>query len=127
MIHLRLPLPCTVNSMYRAFPMNVGGRVIFKQILSKRAREKRKLLVAAIHQQLGGLPVAMTGSVQVTYTVTPRDRRIPDADSHAKHLLDCLQAAGVFLNDRQVVQISTERLEPKFPGHVDVQVWEVPE
>ncbi len=126
MIHLKnLPLPCTVNSMYRAFPMNVKGRVIFKQILSKRARDRRKLFVAAVHEQLGGAPVPMTGSVQITYTVTPRDKRIPDADAHAKHLLDCLQHAGVYLNDQQVVHINVERLQPKFPGSIDVQINEI--
>jgi crossover junction endodeoxyribonuclease RusA len=127
-IHLKgLPLPCTLNSMYGVMPIPVKGRIIFKKVLTKRARERRKLFMAAIHEQLGGPPVPMTGAVQVTYTITPRDRRTPDVDAYEKSLLDCLQHAGVYLNDSQVVQCSKERLEPKFPGGIDVQINEVPE
>lgn len=126
MIHLRLlPLPCPLNALYMPIPIRVGGRVVQKLVNSKRARDRKKLLVAAIQQQLGGKPEPMTKGVQVTYTVTPRDRRTPDVDAYEKHLLDCLQAAGVYANDKQVMQVSKERLEPQFPGHIDVQVWEV--
>ena len=126
MIHLRnLPLPCPLNRLYRAMPMTKGGRHFSVQVLSKQARQKRDLVVAAIHEQLGGRPAPMCGMVQVSYTITPRNKRTPDVDAYEKHLLDCLQKAGVFPNDKQVVQISKERLEPKFPGHLDVQVWEV--
>ena len=127
MIHLNgLPLPCTINSMYRAIPIRLGKRVVLKQVLSKRARERRKLLVATILDRLGGTPVALRGPVQVTYTITPRDRRVADVDAYEKHLLDCLQHAGVIENDRQVVQVSKERLPtPQSPGHIDVQIWEI--
>jgi Holliday junction resolvase RusA-like endonuclease len=126
-IHLRdLPLPCPLNALYFPMPIRTkGGRMVNKMINSTRSRERKKLLVAAIQQQLGGAPEPMTGPVQVTYTVTPRDRRTPDVDAYEKHLLDCLQAAGVYANDKQVVQVSKERLEPKHPGSIDVQVWEV--
>ncbi|MBA3591752.1 RusA family crossover junction endodeoxyribonuclease [Methylibium sp.] len=128
MIHLsNLPLPCPVNQMYRALPIRVRGRTIARQVLSKRARVRRDLVVAAIWQQLGGRPVAMTGMVQATYTITPRDRRTPDVDAYEKHLLDCMAHAGVYLNDKQVAHVSKERLQPSFPGHVDVQVWQVGE
>ena len=127
MIHLRsLPLPCTINAMYGVMPIPVRGRIIYKKVLTKRARQRRDLLVAAIRQQLGGLPEPITGNVQITYTVTPRDRRTPDVDAYEKHLLDCLAHAGVYADDKQVVQISKERLPtPQSPGHIDVQIWEV--
>lgn len=111
--------------MYRAMPIYKNGRMIMIQVLSQQAREKRKLVVAAIHEQLGGAPEPMTGEVQVSYTITPRDRRLPDVDAFEKHLLDCLQHAGVYANDKQVVQASKERLEPQHPGHLDVQIWQV--
>lgn len=127
MIHLRaLPLPCPVNRLYRAVPMRLkSGHTISKQVLSKQARMRRDLVVAAIWKQLGGRPQPMTGDVQVSYTVTPRDRRTPDCDAHAKQLLDCLAHAGVIANDRQVVHIAVERLPPQHPGHLDVQISEV--
>lgn len=130
MIHLTgLPLPCPLNALYRAVPIRIGkgprARVVHKQVLSKRARECKNRLVFAIWQKLGGRPQALTGDVQVTYTVTPRDRRTPDVDAFEKHLLDCMQHAGIYANDKQVVQVSKERLAPSSPGHLDVQVWEV--
>jgi Holliday junction resolvase RusA-like endonuclease len=125
-IHLRaLPLPCTINSLYGVMPIHKNGRIISMKILTKRGRERGKLLVASIQQQLGGRPEPMTGPVQVSYTITPRNRKTPDVDAYEKHLLDCLQKAGVYENDRQVVQVSKERLEPKHPGHLDVQIWSV--
>lgn len=129
MIDLRkLPLPCPINSMHGVMPIRVKGRYVHMKVLSKRARDRRKMIVAAIWEVLGGKPVALTGDVQVSYTITPRDRRTPDVDAYEKHLLDCLQHAGVIANDKQVVQVSKERMPtPQSPGHLDVQVWEVGE
>lgn len=127
MIHLRnLPLPCPINALYRAVPIRLkNGRMIQKQVTSQRARVRRIELVAEIWKQLGGPPQPMKGDVQVTYTITPRDRRTADVDAYEKHLLDCLQHAGVYENDKQVVQVSKERLEPQHPGSLDVQIWEI--
>ena len=128
MIHLRaLPLPCPLNALHIPIPIRIGKRVVQKLVTSRRAREKAKALIAAIHEQLGGAPEPMTGPVQVSYTIAPRDRLTPDVDAYEKHLLDCLAKAGVYANDKQVVQVSKERLAPQFPGHLDVQVWEVSE
>lgn len=113
--------------MYRALVFRTKkGHVWSKPVLSKRARLRRESLVAAIWQQLGGRPEPITDPVQITYTITPRDKRTPDVDAFEKSLLDCLQHAGVIANDKQVVQVSKERLEAQSPGHLDVQIWEVP-
>lgn len=126
MIHLRrLPLPCPLNRLYRALPIHVRGRTFSKQVLSKQARIRRDALIAAILKQLGGRPVAMTGPIQVSYTVSPRDRRTPDIDAFEKQLLDCLALAGVYANDKQVAHVAKERLSPEFPGFIDVQISEV--
>ncbi len=128
MIDLRnLPLPCPLNALYFPIAMRVknGHRSFNKLVKSKRARERGKLLVIAIQQQLGGKPEPMKGDVQVSFTITPRDRRTPDCDAFHKHLLDCLQHAGVFVSDKQVVHVVAERLPPQHPGHVDVQISEV--
>lgn len=128
MIDLRdLPLPCPINAMYGVMPIRLkkSARTVPMKVLTKRARDRRKLMVAAIHEKLGGRPTPMRGYVQVSYTITPRDGRTPDVDAYEKHLLDCLAHAGVFFNDRQVLQVSKERLEKKFPGHIDVQISEI--
>lgn len=133
MLQLRLSLPCPLNRMYRAVPVfgvKRGVRFIkySMQVLSQRARQRRDLLVAEVWKQCGGRPVPMRGRVQVSYTVTPRDKRTPDVDAYEKHLLDTLAHASVYVNDKQVVQVSKERMEtPERPGRVDVTVWELNE
>ena len=126
MIRLTLSLPCPANRLYRAiaFKTKAGGR-FSKQILSKVARQKRDLLIAEVWEQLGGRPEPITGPVQVSYTVVPRDKRTPDVDAYEKHLLDCLTKAGVWNDDKQVIQVSKERIEPKHPGFLIVEIWEV--
>lgn len=100
---------------------------MFQKIVpSPRARERKKLIVAEIHRILGRGFTPMTGDVQIAYTITPRDRRTPDVDAYEKHLLDCLMAAGVYVDDKQVVQVSKERMPTaKHPGGVHVEIWEV--
>lgn len=121
-IRLELPLPCPVNAMWRSIQTGSYSRTV----LSKRARERRDLIVAAIHRQLGGPPEPMTGSVAVQMTVVPRDRRIPDVDAHVKHCLDCLAHAGIYADDRQVAALYVERMPtPQHPGSVTVEVWPI--
>jgi crossover junction endodeoxyribonuclease RusA len=97
-----------------------------RTVLSKRARERRDLIVEQIHQRLGGRPEPMAGSVAVQMTVTPRDKRTPDVDAHIKHLLDCLAHAGIYEDDRQVTAVYVERMPtPQHPGSVTVEVWPI--
>lgn len=112
----RLPLPCPVNALYRS-----AGR---RTVLSKRARERGDLIVATIHDLLGGAPEPMTGPVLLWYELHPRDKRTPDIDAHCKHLLDCLERAGVYEDDRQVESIQIQRMPPCHPGFLTVEVWE---
>lgn len=116
-----LPLPCPVNAMWRSVK---NGRYS-RTVLSKRARERRDLIVEEIHRRLGGPPQPMAGSVAVQMAVVPRDSRLPDVDAHIKHLLDCLAYAGVYEDDRQVSAVYVERLPPRHPGTVTVEVWPV--
>lgn len=120
MIRLRLPLACPVNRLWRT----VRGR----PVLSKDARVKRDLLVATIHDSLGGRPAAMAGPVAVQMTVVPRQnkgRQVPDVDAYAKHVLDCMTHAGVWLDDLQVETLTIHRLAPEGRGHIDLEVWPI--
>jgi Holliday junction resolvase RusA-like endonuclease len=122
-----LPLPCPLNALYRARAVRLrDGRVVQKMGVSRRARIRRDELLIAIWRQCGGRPVPMRCAVQISFTITPRDGRTPDCDAYHKHLLDCLAHASVIADDKQVMQISAERLPAKFPGHIDVQISEVP-
>lgn len=134
MIRLSLPLCCPLNSLYRALPFTVKGknggkdRHMARPVLSKRARIKRDELIAAIWKQLGGRPEAILGPISLQVMVYPRDRRTPDADAYAKHLMDILAKAGVYVNDKQVERVSFERApQPEFPGRMVVEIWAVGE
>ncbi len=132
MIRLELPLCCPLNSLYRALPFTVKGknggksRTLAHQVLSKRARIKRDELIYLICKHLGGRPEAMKGPVALQVMVYPRDRRTPDADAYAKHLMDILAKANVYANDKQVERMTFERHPvPEFPGRMVVEVWEL--
>jgi Holliday junction resolvase RusA-like endonuclease len=91
---LTLSLPCPVNRLWRQ-----GRGRTYK---SKEAKEKEKVILAEILDQLGGKPD--------TYTA----------------LLDTLEKAGVYNNDRQVVSIVARRLPiPQYPGRLEVTVDEI--
>lgn len=116
-----LPLPCRVNEYWSP----KGGRV--KGLTkSKKARESTKVLVSEIHERLGGKPSPLMGAVQVSIRWTPRNRVIADVDAYIKITLDALQHAGVYADDKQVVDVQCSReAVPKWPGHMDISVWAI--
>jgi Holliday junction resolvase RusA-like endonuclease len=108
--------------LYRAF---LGkGMKYPRSILSTEAREKRAKVCAHIINALKGRPM-LTCPLSLHYTIVPRDKRIPDIDFIEKHLLDCLQHAGVVANDRVICHITKERLAPCSPGWIDLTLTEV--
>jgi len=96
---LHLPYPPSINNYWIA-----RGNTRF---VSKRGRDF-KLAVqeyVAAHQlqSFGG------GAVTVDIVLRPRDARLMDIDNCIKPILDALQDAGLFDNDRQVHQVSITR------------------
>lgn len=130
-----IPLPCEVNRRHSncRFKIRKNRRTIYatKRVRSQWARSREKLVVAAIHEQLGGEPEPMTGPVMVQGSFHPRvnrNGRIADADAYTKELLDCLAKAGVYVDDSQVVMSPPiERLQPKGRGSMTIEVWEIAE
>jgi crossover junction endodeoxyribonuclease RusA len=53
----------------------------------------------------------------------PRD--IGDLDNLLKPLLDALEHAGVFENDKQVDDLRITRMHPVSAGAVEVHIWEI--
>jgi Holliday junction resolvase RusA-like endonuclease len=112
--------------MFYAFAIRSGAKKFTKKVLSGEYRKKRELLISEVWKQLGGKPAPMTGDVRMSYTITPRDKRTADVDAYEKTLLDGLQMAGVYLNDKQVVQISKERMPAAVhPGCIEVTIEEL--
>ena len=96
---LHLPYPPSINNYWIAS----GNR----RFVSKRGRDF-KLAVqqyVALHQ----LECFGDGQVMVNIVLRPRDARLMDIDNCIKPILDAMQDAGMFDNDRQVHQVSITR------------------
>lgn len=124
MITLTLPLPCPLNALYRAMPVKKGNHRFSMMVKSKRGREREVLLVSEIRKQLGGSGPGWTAA-QASITVYPRDRRTPDGDAYLKQLFDCLEKSGVVQNDKAIVDYQLARMEPRFPGSIELSIWSV--
>lgn len=124
----RLPLACPMNRLYRAIPIRLAnGRTVTKSVLSSRARVCKQALVSEMLRQMGGRPPRIDRECTVTISVTPSNKRTPDADAYLKQTCDALQAAGVVLNDKLIVQITTERMPTsERPGWMSLTVSELP-
>jgi Holliday junction resolvase RusA-like endonuclease len=106
-LSLRLPLPPRLNERYSA-NRHTGGLYI-----SKKARAQEAGLLDAVIKQVGRLEAPMLrGALSVHYTITPRDRRLPDIDAFEKSLLDIMTEAKVWADDKQVASLSKARLAP---------------
>lgn len=53
----------------------------------------------------------------------PPDQRGRDIDNILKGLLDALEHAGIYRNDRQIRRLAMEFLESEPPGRVEVTLW----
>ena len=89
-----LPWPPLVNRRYFA----VGQR----RVLVPEVRRYRVAARVAVLEQSGDSPLdAMIGPLRAYIQLRPPSERV-DIDSPLKELLDALQHAGVFRNDRQI-------------------------
>ena len=89
----------------------------FRKILSKRAQEFRKEIAVACAGQ-----AQFEGSVAVSISYSPPDKRKRDIDNIVKPILDALQFAGVFKDDYQVKTITATRRDVCRGGSVVIQI-----
>ena len=107
-----LPFPPSVNGYWR----NLGDRTI----LSKRAREYRKAILAAI-----GPVKPLLGRLNVVVTLFPPDKRRRDLDNYMKSLFDALQHAGVYRDDEQIDEFTVKRGAGEKGGRCSITIKEV--
>jgi crossover junction endodeoxyribonuclease RusA len=110
-----LQYPPSVNHYWR----RVGGRTL----ISREGRRYRNR-VCALLAAAGSEPLA--GRLVIRVCVHPPDGRRRDLDNVQKALLDALEAGGAYRDDGQIDRIEVERGAVQAPGHVSVEISEVP-
>lgn len=99
MVTVVLPWPPSVNSYWRSY----RGR----NILSKRGRLYKEAAGRAV--LAAGANKHLSGRLRVKLTAYPPDRRRRDIDNLNKSVLDSMQAAGVYLDDSQIDELTITR------------------
>lgn len=114
-LRLTIPLPPSVNSYHRSVTLRSG---VAKVLISREGRQWKKKALQLVAMQR---PAVFDGEVCITLTVYFRDKR-RDLDNAAKPTLDLLQAAGVLVNDRSVVELHMIREVDKGNPRVEVAI-----
>ena len=115
-VKLTLPMPPTINHYY-GYNRKTGGRY-----LKKRAKVFRHEVAVLAHQQGG------RGAFGKYKLVMRVDLYFPaggDLDNRMKGLLDALEYAEVFDNDRQIDDLRIVRGHRVKGGRCDVTIWRI--
>lgn len=118
-IALSVPYPPTVNTYWRHF-IDEKTRAP-KSLLSKRAKEYRKRVLAAV-----GPCMPLRGRLRVLVELSPPDGRTRDLDNIPKALFDSLQHACVYADDSQIDEFTVRRMPVVVGGACRVTIWEDP-
>lgn len=118
----RLPWPPSVNVYWRTGTSTRGVPMTY---LSRRAKEFRAAVNAAVRDGDSDVPETLFGRLKVQLELIAPTNRKFDVDNFAKSTLDALAHAGVFANDEQVDELVVRRLHVEPPGACDVTITEV--
>jgi crossover junction endodeoxyribonuclease RusA len=103
-LSLTIPLPPSVNAMYRALGRAGKGR----NILSKEARHFYETVVPSIQQQAAGWYVL--GDCELAIALWFPRRKGGDTSNRIKAAEDACTKAGIWKDDDQVRRIIVERM-----------------
>ena len=114
---LTLPWPPSINHYWR----RVGPRTL----ISREGRAFRTNVCALLGGGGARRPPA-GGRVALAMDAFPPERRRRDIDNIQKPVLDALEHAGIYEDDRQVDLLVTRRQAPVAGGRLEVRVDELP-
>lgn len=86
--------------------------------LSKRARDYKEQVRATVEycvEPMDGTP-RWLGELALLIELTPPDKRARDVDNYTKAILDALEGAEIFENDKQVQHLEVFKARPRKPG-----------
>lgn len=113
MLTLALPYPPSVNRYWRQF----HGRVLVSAD-GRAYRDSVGIFARAVLR--GAKP--LTGALSVRIELSPPDRRRRNIDNVLKALLDAMTAAGVWIDDSQIDELTIKRMPVIRGGSVIVCV-----
>lgn len=136
-VTFRLPLPPLLNHYYRTTVVPAGARILPGAVsvaplgggswraityISTEGKAYRKLVV----EEWEKIGVTFEGRLAIKVKVVFRNHQEPDLDGFWKSLLDSLEHAGAFENDRQIKAESIEQEHVSAPGWIDVTLGPKP-
>ena len=109
-----------VRRVFEQTPVNVRGKL--RMITTAKARTWKKAAAWSLRAQRGTIPT-ITGPCTLTIRVF-LPTASGDVDNYLKAVLDALQDAKVFANDRQVQGIQATKAKDKDRPRVEIEVLE---
>lgn len=115
-IRLTLPWPPTANNLFATVRTRQGHE---RRILTGEGKNYRR----AVHWVArAARPRPILGSVAVTITAYPPDRRRRDLDNVLKAPLDALKFAGIYVDDSYIDFLQVSRGPVRGEGSIEVEI-----
>ena len=114
---IRLPYPPSMNTYLRHLPNG-------KTLLSERGRAYHSIVWETINRSFPG-HAPLLGSLVVTLTAFPPDKRRRDLDNLPKVVLDSLTKAGIWRDDSQIQRLTIQWGAFWPGGALEVEIEEV--
>lgn len=117
---IELPYPPSANVYWRHRGMMVGGKPKALVYIGEQGKAYRKTVTDIITEQFNGRPPMLRCDLAIGVRQFPATAQ--DIDNCIKPLLDSLQHAGMYANDRQVCELLVIRDRRAAVGRIRVTI-----
>jgi Holliday junction resolvase RusA-like endonuclease len=115
-VTFRLALPPPLNHYYRDCIIGSGRKAHCHKYISEEGKDYRLDVIDFWRREMR---VTFEGRLAIKVVAVFRDHREPDLDALWKSLLDSLQHAGAYANDKQIKAAIIEQERIEAPGWID--------